>query len=150
MESVMPSVGRMPALIHHFLEDSARRSPGKTAVVHGPQSADYSRINGRANRLARSLIEAGIRPADRIVLLSENSVEYVIAYFGILKAGAIAVSLNIDIKPEGLDELLRELKPRILVYSFKAEKTVQALDFSLYGIARSLVIGSPGAVERVE
>ncbi len=127
-------------LIHHFLEKSARLSPDKTAVVHERNRAGYSDINRWANRLAHGLIEAGVRPQDRVVLLCENSIEYVFCYYGILKAGGIVASLNTDIKPGGLAELVKELEPKALVVSSKLEKTARALGPSLSGAGRLMVI----------
>jgi len=130
-------------LVHHFLEKSARLFPGKAAVVHEHNRADYAWINGWANRLAHGLIRAGVRPGDRVVLVCENSVEYVVCYYGILKAGGIAVSMTTDIRPDGLAEALKELAPRVLIVSPKAGKAVRALDPISLGIARVMVIG-PG------
>jgi long-chain acyl-CoA synthetase len=130
-----------PCLVHHFLEESARLFPDKIAVVHERDRADYARINGWANRLAHGLIKAGVHPGDRVVLLCENSVEYVFCYYGILKAGGIAVSVNTGIRADGLAELLKELEPRVLIVCPKVEKTVRPLDLSLFGIARFMVIG---------
>ena len=68
-------------LIHHFLEKSAELAPDKTGVVHEGRRAGYSDINRWANRLARGLIEEGVRPGDRVVLLCENSIAYVFSYY---------------------------------------------------------------------
>jgi long-chain acyl-CoA synthetase len=114
-------------LVHHFLELSAARDPGKTAVIHGKHRGTYRDINGWANRLAYGLTEAGVRRGDRVVLLSENSVGYVVAYYGILKAGAVVASLNTDIKPEALAGLVKEIEPGALVVSPKLERAVRAL-----------------------
>ena len=128
-------------LIHHFLEKSARLSPDKTAVVHERRRAGYSDINRWANQLAHGLIKEGVRPGDRVVLLCENSIEYVFCYYGILKAGGIVASLNTDIKPDGLAQLVKELVPKALVVSAKLGKTARSLDLPLYGAGCLLVIG---------
>lgn len=117
-----------PSLIHHFLEASAGLFPAKTAVVHERNRAEYSQVNGWANRLAHGLIEAGVSPGDRVVLLCENSVEYAFCYYGILKAGGIVASLNTDIKPDSLAKLVKELEPKALVVSSKLERTPRALE----------------------
>jgi acyl-CoA synthetase (AMP-forming)/AMP-acid ligase II len=88
-------------LIHHFLEKSADLYPDKVAVVHEKRRAEYSRVNRLANQLAHYLLKSGVRPGDRVVLLCENSIEYVFCYYGILKAGGIVVSLNTDLKSDG-------------------------------------------------
>lgn len=127
-------------LIHHFLEKSAELFPDKTAVVHEQNRAGYSAVNKWANQLAHSLIEAGVGPGDRVVLLCENGIDYVYCYYGILKAGGIVVSLNTDIKPDGLAELVKELEPKALVVSSRLEKTARALGPLLFGAGRLMVI----------
>ncbi|MBE3144911.1 MAG: acyl--CoA ligase, partial [Planctomycetes bacterium] len=112
----------------------------KTAVVYERSRSDYSRVNGWANQLAHSLIEAGVGPGDRVVLLCENGIDYVYCYYGILKAGGIVASLNTDIKPVGLAELVKELEPKVLLISAKLEKTVRALDASVFRAVRLMVI----------
>jgi len=80
-------------LIHHFLEESTELFPDKTALVHDEVRATYKQINTKANRLANRLINLGISKGDRVVLLLENCMEYVVSYYGIIKAGAVAVRL---------------------------------------------------------
>ena len=129
-----------PSLVHHFLEASAGLFPAKTAVVHERNRAGYFEVNKWANELAHGLIRTGVRPGDRIVLLCENSIEYVYGYYGILKAGGIVASLDTDIKPGGLAELVKELEPAALVVSSKFEITARALGPSLPGACHLAVI----------
>ena len=129
-------------LIHHFLEKSADLYPDKVAVVHEKRRAEYSRVNRLANQLAHYLLKSGVRPGDRVVLLCENSIEYVFCYYGILKAGGIVVSLNTDLKSDGLAELLQELEPKVLIVSTKFEKTARSLDRARSRLDRLLVIGT--------
>ena len=134
-------------LIHHFIEQSAELSPDKTAVVHERRRAGYSEINRWANRLAHGLIKEGVRPGDRVVLLCENSIEYVVSYYGILKAGGIVASLNTDIKPGGLAELVMDLDPKAMVVSVKLRETARSLDLSRCRIGR-LQVMSPRTSEK--
>ncbi len=133
-------MGKIAILVHEFLENSAERYPDKVAVVQGRSRADYALINGWANRLADNLIKEGICPGDRVAMLCENSIEYVISYYGILKTGGIAVSLNTDIKPDGLAVLLNELKPKVLLISRKIEKSLHSQNCSLFHVPRIMVI----------
>ena len=129
-------------LIHHFLERSATRFPDKTALIHGDVRATYSEINNRANNLALNLIENGLTPGDRVVLLMENCLEYVVSYYGILKTGAVAVPLNSDLKTEGLRAILAELEAKCVISSSRFEKLLQAADLAACGIQR-LILKSP-------
>jgi len=114
-------------LIHHFLEQSASRFPGKIALVHEEMRATYAEINGSANHLSRWLLDQGVSKGERVVILLENSLEYVVSYYGVLKAGAVAVPLSTGIKPEGLGNLLKELEPVAVISSKKFEKLFSIL-----------------------
>ncbi len=129
-------------LIHHFLERSARRFPDKVALVHGPVRATYSEINNRANSLARYLISTGVQRGDRVALLMENSVEYLVAYYGIMKAGAVAVPLNSDLKPDGLRYVINDLETRVIISSSRFEKVIQVSNLDELGVSE-VILKSP-------
>ncbi|MDY6793061.1 MAG: class I adenylate-forming enzyme family protein [Thermodesulfobacteriota bacterium] len=129
-------------LIHHFLEQSTKLFPDKTALVHEEVRATYSQINTKANLLAHWLIKLGISKGDRIVLFLENCLEYVVSYYGVLKTGAVAVPLSSDLKPDGLKPLLEELEPEVIIATSRFERLLKATDLSLYSI-RALLLKNP-------
>ncbi len=129
-----------PILIHHFLESSTKSFPDKIALVHEDVRASYAQINAAANRLAHWIISRGIAPGDRVAILLENSLEYVVSYYGILKTGAVAVPLSTDLKPDTLKPLLAELEAKILISNFRFERLLQATNLTT-GLA--LVLKQP-------
>ena len=137
-------------LVHEFLEKSAELYPNKVAAVHEKNRVEYSRINRWANQLAHSFIKSGIRKGDRVVILSENSIEYIFCYYGILKAGCIAVSLNTDLKEDGLRELVTELEPKAILVSSKYGKTVRSIEGARPRGGRILRMDSPLGVRTAE
>ena len=118
-------------LVHHFLERSARLYPDKVAIIHGKVRATYSEINTRADNLAHYLQSIATQKGDRVALLMENCVEYVISYYGIMKAGAVAVPLNSDLKPEGLRYAIEDLEARTLIASQRFQKLIDPFRFKL-------------------
>jgi len=122
----MKQAQRNHTLIHHFLEQSADVYPNKVALIHEDVRATYSEINTKANHLAHYLLDQGVQSGDRVVLLLENSLEYVVSYYGILKAGAVAVPLSTDTKPDGLKYYLADLEPKVLISSTKFERVLKA------------------------
>jgi len=104
-------------LIHHFLENSARLYPWKIAVIHEDTRATYREINSQANQVSHWLLENNIQKNNRVMLLLENSLAYVVSYYGILKSGAVAVPLSTDIKPDSLKYLLYEIEPDVIISS---------------------------------
>jgi long-chain acyl-CoA synthetase len=129
-------------LIHHFLERSACQFPDKCAMVHGENRVSYEDLNRSANRLAHLLIEQGIAPGDRVVLLLENCQEYLIGYYGTFKSGGVTVPVNPDLKPDKLSSILTEISPRFIISSAKSEKTLHSVDFSAHTI-RTLIMARP-------
>ncbi|CUR55239.1 putative long-chain-fatty-acid--CoA ligase [metagenome] len=81
-----------------LLEDSARDYPAREAVVLGDTRLTYAQVNGAANQVANLLVERGIRPGDKVALTCPNLPYFTIIYFGILKAGATVVPLNVLLK----------------------------------------------------
>lgn len=129
-------------LIHHFLEESARRYPRKNALIRDGARHTYSEINDRANRLANFMLNTGVAAGDRVAILFENCVEYVVSYYAALKAGAVAVPLNSAIKPEGLKSIIIEIEPKSFISSSRFEKLLDSANINNFGI-KSLILKSP-------
>ena len=129
-------------LIHHFLEESASLYPDKVALIHEDTRATYGEINSQANKVARWLAANNIGCNDRVIILLENSLEYVASYYGILKAGAVAVPLTTDIKPDGLQYLTGQVEPEVIISSARFERILKEVEPDLSGI-RGLVLKTP-------
>jgi len=115
---------RNQVLVHQFLEQSALDSPGKTAVVHDDIRASYSEINDQANRLAHWLVQNGVEKGSRVGLFLENSVTYIVGYYGTLKAGAVAVPLSTDLKASALEAIISELDPKLIISTQRFEREI--------------------------
>ncbi|MHB1490741.1 MAG: long-chain-fatty-acid--CoA ligase [Cellulomonas sp.] len=81
-----------------LLEDSADRVPERDAIVFGEARLTYARLDGAANQVANLLVSRGIAPGDKVALSCPNIPYFTIVYFGILKAGATVVPLNVLLK----------------------------------------------------
>lgn len=101
--------------LESFLEESARRFPGKTALIFDRQRISYREIETRCNRLAHAMIDCGLRRGDRVAIWLENSPELVIAFFAVLKAGALFVVLNPTTKGDRIEYILNNCRARALV-----------------------------------
>jgi long-chain acyl-CoA synthetase len=129
-------------LIHQFLENSAREFPDKCALVQDDRRISYAEIDAAANCLANWMLSKGIDPGDRVVILLGNSLEYVVSYYGILKAGAVAVPLNPDVKSSGLKPILGSLEPKMMILTERQRADVGVLDLFGMGIRFLLVNGN--------
>ncbi|HEY6445218.1 MAG TPA: AMP-binding protein [Acidobacteriaceae bacterium] len=101
--------------VEQFLERSAARFPDKVALVCGSERFTYAQIDGGCNRLAQSLLEAGVQRGDRVVVFLPNSPEAVLAIFAILKAGAVFVVLNPTTKADKLIYILNNCRASAMI-----------------------------------
>ena len=81
-----------------LLEDSAREVPERTAIISGGNRLSYAQVQAATNQVASGLIEIGICKGDKVALSCPNVSSFVIAYYGILKAGGVVVPLNVLLK----------------------------------------------------
>ncbi len=98
------AVPRVP--VSQLLRSAARRFPSQTALVFEGRRISYRRLEAEANRFAHFLLSLNIQKGDRVMLILPNIPQLVIAYFGVLRAGAVAVFTLPTNPPE---ELVRQL-----------------------------------------
>ncbi len=78
-----------------IIEHHARLTPKREAVIFGDNRLTYRTINSLANRVAFAIQKMGIKRGDKVALLCPNLPYFPMIYYGILKAGAVVVPLNI-------------------------------------------------------
>ena len=98
----------------HNLELSAFFFPDHLALREGGLETTYAQLNEQANRVATSLIRMGVKPGEHIGLCCPNSIDWITFYFGVLKAGAVAITLSGLLKGEELINLVNHAKPRFI------------------------------------
>jgi len=74
----------------------------------------YAELNDRANRVATGLIKMGVAPGDHIGLCAPNSADWMAFYFGVLKTGAVAITLSSILTGGELANLVHHSKPRLI------------------------------------
>ncbi len=98
-----------------MLPESARRAPGRPAVILGQTRISYAQLDELSDRVAASLTAAGLAPGDPVGLQLPNIPEFVVAYFGILKAGGVVVPMNVLLKAAEIEFQLRDSGARTLI-----------------------------------
>jgi long-chain acyl-CoA synthetase len=82
-----------------LLENSARERPDHLAIIFNEMKFPYSAVNAAANQIANGLTAIGIQPGDKVAISCPNLPYFPLVYYGILKAGAVVVPLNVLLKP---------------------------------------------------
>ena len=83
------AIPRLP--LTDLLDSAARRFPAQTALIFEGKRISYRQLERAVNRFANALIALGLKKGERVMLLLPNSPQMVIAFYGALKAGAVAV-----------------------------------------------------------
>jgi acyl-CoA synthetase (AMP-forming)/AMP-acid ligase II len=102
-------------LIPHILDSGAERYPEHEAMRFLGQALTYSQWAGRANALARLLVDQGVRRGDRVGIFLNKSLESAVALYGIMKAGAAYVPLDPSAPAARLAFVVRDCGIRILI-----------------------------------
>src|SRR5829696_6364079 len=90
------------------LEHPARLTPERVAISCGSQQFTYADLDAMAGRVAAGLHALGIRAGDHVALSCPNVPWFPAVYFGILKAGAVVVPLNVLLKPREIAYHLKD------------------------------------------
>jgi long-chain acyl-CoA synthetase len=125
--------------LYHFKETR----PKHVAFIKDKQIWTYERLATEVDRLARGLIEHGVRKGDRIALHMANLPEFVVAYHACFRVEAIAAPLNIRFKTAELRPLLQQLRPALYIGQAALYSQVASIDYSILASnSRFVVDGS--------
>jgi long-chain acyl-CoA synthetase len=97
------------------LEHAARMLPDRPAVTCKETCLTYAQLDQQATRLAAGLQAMGIAPGDHVALTCPNLPMFPIAYYAVLKAGAVVVPLNVLLKPREIAYHLKDSHARALI-----------------------------------
>ncbi|WAJ15635.1 lichenysin non-ribosomal peptide synthetase LicA [Bacillus paralicheniformis] len=101
--------------VHELFEAQVLRTPDRGAAVYNGVEWTYKELNARANRLARLLIEKGVRPEQRIGIMVKPSLEMAAGVLGILKAGAAYVPIDPSYPAERIGYVLKDSGAELLL-----------------------------------
>lgn len=114
-----------PAIpLHQFLIDSAKRVPNAPALIssaHLPvagrvaKQMTYRELNAQSDALAAALVAKGLKKGDRVVLLMPNSAQFVVSFYGVLKAGGVVSAANPTYPPDKLAHQVNDCDAEFII-----------------------------------
>ncbi|HTQ90439.1 MAG TPA: long-chain fatty acid--CoA ligase [Streptosporangiaceae bacterium] len=132
-----------------ILSESARRAPDHPVAVFDGGQLTYRQLDQASDRLAANLAAAGIRPGDRVGLQLPNIPQFLVSYFGILKAGAVVVPLNVLLRAPEIAYHLEDSGALVLI-TWEGVLAEAAKGAEAAGIGATFAVGhpagSPGAL----
>jgi long-chain acyl-CoA synthetase len=134
-----------PRSIADLVSATASRVGSKPALIFRDRPVTYSELSERVDRTAAALAGLGVEPSDRVALLLGNVPEFVYAFFGALRAGAVVSPLNVMLTPEEVGYILADSGARAVVVEMSYLPTVLAVRDRIASLEHILVVGGPPA-----
>jgi long-chain acyl-CoA synthetase len=120
--------------LYSLLEEAAAKFPDLTALRFATVRMTYAEVWAQAQRFAAALVELGVAKGDRVALMLPNCPQYVIAYYGTLRAGGIVAQVNPLYTPRELEYLLADSGAETIVVADVLYPVLQAADVSLKNV----------------
>ena len=102
-----------------LLRDSASRLPEKVAFVAGSRAAQrtltYAELDAAVDEVAAGLRGLGVEVGDRVAIAMHNVIHFPVAYFGILRAGAVVVPLNVMLTGPEVHRILADSEAKVVL-----------------------------------
>ena len=123
----------MDETLAHLLDQTALRVGSKEAILFVRRGRlesriTYSRLRQISNRVARGLMEMGLKKGDRVILFMPKCVEQVLLHLGIQKVGATSVILNPGFKKDEMNYFIKDTAAKIVIVGKKDEVLIQSID----------------------
>jgi long-chain acyl-CoA synthetase len=113
--------------LHGLLERTAERYPERVASIFFGAQLTYGALDAAANRFAHALLSFGVKRGDRVALMLPNCPQFLIAFYGTLKAGAVVTAVNPLYTPHELEYQLNDAEVETLVTLSKFYPTVETV-----------------------
>lgn len=133
-----------PTLLTSFLDEAARIHPASVAVQDRRQRLTFGEMQGTAARIAALLSDLGVVPGDRVALCMANSAAFCAVFWGVLRAGAVAVPLHPETRPRKLSFIYGDCTPKVIVADEGLARTMPAICAEA-GIEAAILINAAGS-----
>jgi acyl-CoA synthetase (AMP-forming)/AMP-acid ligase II len=131
-------------IVRDYLEKQAKERPNKPAILFKEEKITFSDLNTLSNRLANRLLKVGVKKGDRVVLLFQNCPEFCVAYFAILKIGAIAVVLDFRLTPAEMEPIFQETEVTAVITSVRQKVFIDRVLKTVPTLRHIVVTGAEG------
>ena len=128
-------------LAEEILEKPNQRRKHKVAIYFEDKKYTYRELSELSNRLASALIELGVKPFDRVGIRFSNIPEAIISNFGILKAGALPVTLHPRWSAKEVQHVLNDSEAKVLITEKDLLKEVEETRPRLKYLQNIVVVG---------
>lgn len=142
----MPTDLPLPAeTVHHILIGQARAIPNAVALEFESRAWTYAELERASRKFGAGLAALGLKPGDRLGLMTPNLPEFVVAFHGALMAGATIVLYNVMLRPNEIEHLIANSGTSFMIAMRDFLPQLSEAERAVGASLKRVVIGAPGA-----
>lgn len=115
-----------PGPVFQFLDTAAQKYPDRACTIFKGAKITYKEMNAITDRIAGALVSMGVKKGDRVGIFMPNTPQFVMAYFGILKAGGVVVATNPLYTPPEIEHQANDSGIEVMFVMTNFYKTIKA------------------------
>lgn len=127
----------------NILEHNLAERADKVALLSASRELTFRQVSNEANQVGNALKKLDVRMGESVAILAPDLPEWVTAFFGIMKIGAIAVGMNTLLKPHEHAYILRDSRARVLIVHASLLPGIESIRSDLEFVRHIVVIGGP-------
>ena len=113
------------APLFHFLDESARKYPDRACTIFKGASISFKEMNEISDSIAAALVDMGVKKGDRVGIFMPNTPQFVMVYYGILKAGGVVVATNPLYTPHEIEHQANDAGIEVMFVMTNFYKTIK-------------------------
>lgn len=120
----------------------AQGRAAKAAILSGDRTVTYGQLHEAVNRFGNVLLGLGVRREERVAILLPDSPEWVYAFFGAIKIGAVAIPFNTMLAGKDYEYLLNDSRAQVLVVHADLVHNIDAIRDRLRYLKHTILVGA--------
>lgn len=126
-----------------FVDRNVQEGRGaKVAIECGDERITYEQLLENTNRAGNALLDLGVRPEERVLLILLDTPDFLYCFFGAIKIGAVAVPVNTLAKPQDYEYMLNDSRARTVIVSEPLLPHLEAIPGERLRYLRQIVVAS--------
>lgn len=128
--------------IQELIAGQAKALPDKVFMYYRDITKTYGEMNELANRIGNGLLSLGIKKGDRVNVLVPNRPEFIYAWFGLMKIGAVMVPINVQFKPDEIKYIINNSEAGTLITTGAFQEAVSKIRGEM-PLVRNVIVIDP-------
>ena len=126
--------------LSQLIKRTAARIPDKVAIIDGDNEYTFRQIDEHSDRFASALAGLGVSKGDRVGILAPNCAEFEIAFYGIVKIGAVVSTINSGYREFEISHQINDSGAEVVIVHESLTEMAEAARKLTTGIKRIITI----------